>query len=61
MKPENKSTYFKISKEGDVAKGTVELRIPKESIPESTIPVTETEEKPKPRRGRKRKKEIMEK
>lgn len=49
MKPENKSTYFKIeiSKEGDTAKGTVEIKMP-EKFPETTITpttvVTETTE-----------------
>lgn len=41
MRPENKSTYFKIeiSKEGDTAKGTIEIKMP-EKPPETPLPET---------------------
>ena len=41
MRPENKSTYFKIeiSKEGDTAKGTIEIKMP-EKPPETPFPET---------------------
>ena len=78
MRPENKSTYFKIeiSKEGDTAKGTIEIKMPEKPpetpLPETTITPTtvvteiaetkteETEVKPKTTK-KKRKTKISEK
>lgn len=77
MRPENKSTYFKIeiSKEGDTAKGTIEIKMPEKPetpLPETTITPTtvvteitetkteETEVKPKTTK-KKRKTKITEK